>query len=234
MTSWRVKVTSFFLKELEISIHTFTRRELWKHKWNMTCITWTTKYYDDMTWFMTICHHVTYVTYVTWRQGMTSWAQSFISDFFYMSMWVNWSDDFTIVSHGIYVMKFITAIVVCVTSTRDLETEGHVMVYVIFVISACICPTALIFFLFRKVFRSRNSFQLLPIAWPSRVTLNLKVTAWTTWLWLSLLVFVLQRWFFRCFVRVLGHGIQSNYCQLRDLNAWPWILRLRHGLTKVT
>ena len=72
MTPWRVKVTSFFLKEMEISIHTFTRRELWKHEWNMTCITWTTKYYDDMTWFMTICHHVTYVTYVTCRQGMTS------------------------------------------------------------------------------------------------------------------------------------------------------------------
>ena len=179
MTSWRVKVTSFFWKELEISIHTFTRRELWKHEWNMTYITWTTKYYDDMTWFMTICHHVTYVTYVTWRRGMTSWAQSFISDFFDMSLWVNWSDDFTIVSHGIYVMKFITAIVVCVTSTRDLETEGHVMVYVTFVISACICPTALNFF---------------------------------------------------CFVRISGHEIHSNYCQLRDLNAWPWIWRSRHGL----
>ena len=37
------------------------------------------------------------------------------------------------------------------------------MVYVTFVISACICPTALNFFLFRKVSRSRNSFQLLPI-----------------------------------------------------------------------
>ena len=58
--------------------------------------------------------------------------------------------------------------------------------------------------------------------------------SWTTRLWLSLLVFVLQQWFFRCFVRFSGHGIHSNYCQLRDLNAWPWIWRLRHGLTKVT
>ena len=168
-----------FLKEMEISIHTFTRRELWKHKWNMTCITWTTKYYDDMTWFMTICHHVTYVTYVTWRQGMTSWATSFISDFFYKSLWVNWSDDFTIVSHGIYVMKFNTAIAVCVTSTRDLETE---------------------------------------------------VTSWSTWLSLSLLVFVLPHWIFFCFVMFSGHWIHSNYCQLCDLNAWPWIWRSRHGL----
>ena len=48
--------------------------------------------------------------------------------------------------------------------TRDLETEGHVMVYVTFVISACICPTAMIFLLFRKDFRSGNSFQLSPFA----------------------------------------------------------------------
>ena len=45
--------------------------------------------------------------------------------------------------------------------TRDLETEGHAMVYVTFVISACICPIAMNF-LFRKVFRSENSFQLSP------------------------------------------------------------------------
>ena len=60
--------------------------------------------------------------------------------------------------------------------TRDLETEGHVMVYVTFVISACICPTAMIFLLFRKDFRSGNSFQLSPFAWPSRLTLKLNVT----------------------------------------------------------
>ena len=106
-----------------------------------------------------------------------------------MSLWVSWSDEFTIVSHGIYVMKFITAIVVCVTSTRDLETEGHVMVCVTFVISACIRPTAMIFSLFRKVFRSRNSFQLLPIAWPQRVTLNLKVKSRTTWLFFYLCLY---------------------------------------------
>ena len=46
--------------------------------------------------------------------------------------------------------------------TRDLETEGHVMVYVTLVISACICPTAMIFLLFHKDFRSGNSFQLSP------------------------------------------------------------------------
>ena len=57
------------------------------------------------------------------------------------------------------------------TFTRDLETEGHVMVYVTFVIFACIRPTTLNFFLFRKFFKSRNSFQLLPFAKKSLVEL---------------------------------------------------------------
>ena len=60
---------------------------------------------------------------------------------------------------------------------RDLETEGHVMVYVTFVISACICPTVMIFLLFRKDFKSGNSFQLLPFAWPLCLTLKLNVTS---------------------------------------------------------
>ena len=52
------------------------------------------------------------------------------------------------------------------------------------------------FFLFRKVFRSRNSFQLLPFGLPSLVTLKLKVMSWSTWLLLSLILFVLPRWMF--------------------------------------
>ena len=88
-------------------------------------------------------------------------------------------------------------------------------------ISACIYSTAMIFMLFREVFRSRNSFQLLPFAWQSRVTLKLKVTSRSTWLLLFLLVFVLPRWLFFCFVRCLAQGIHSNCCQLRDLHAWP-------------
>ena len=64
------------------------------------------------------------------------------------------------------VTEFIPTIANCVTLTRDLESEGHVMDYVTLVISACIRPTAMISSLFRKVFRSRNSFQLLPIARP--------------------------------------------------------------------
>ena len=44
-----------------------------------------------------------------------------------------------------------------ITLKRDLETEGHVMIYVTYVIFACICPTAMNFLLLRKVFRSRNS-----------------------------------------------------------------------------
>ena len=91
-----------------------------------------------------------------------------------------------------------------------------------FFISACMYPTAMIFMLFREVFRSRNSLQLSQFAWPSRVTLKLKVTLRSTWLLLFLLVFVLSRWLFFCFVRFLVQGLHSNYCQLRDLHAWPW------------
>ena len=63
-----------------------------------------------------------------------------------------------------------------------------------------------------------------------RVTLKLKVTLWSTWLFLSLLVLVLPRWFLCCFVRFLGLGIHSNYRRLRDHHAWPWNWRLRQGL----
>ena len=136
--------------------------------------------------------------------------------------------------------------------------------------SSCSCARVMNFFLF---FRLKKSFQLLPFAWPSRVTLKLKVTLWSTWLLLSLLVCMLPRWILCCFMRFLGvriHSnyhrvrvtitrdleteghvtvyvtfvfsacicptemivfcfvrflvqlIHSNYCQLRDLHAWPW------------
>ena len=87
-----------------------------------------------------------------------------------------------------------------------------------------------IFFLFRKVFRSLNSFQLLPIAWLLLRDLETEGHVWSTWLLLSLLVLVLPRWIFFCFVRFLGPWIHSNYCQLRDFYAWPWNWRSCHGL----
>ena len=67
--------------------------------------------------------------------------------------------------------------------------------------------------LFRKDFRSGNSFQLSPFAWPSRLTLKLNVTSWSTWRMSFLSVFVLPQWLF-CFVRFLG--IPSNYCHSRE------------------
>ena len=85
---------------------------------------------------------------------------------------------------------------------------------------------------FRTIFRSGNTFLLSPIGWPShmhsRVTLKLKVTSWSTWPLLSLLVFDLSQWFFCCFVRILGQEIHSNYRRSRDLNAWPWNWMSRH------
>ena len=46
------------------------------------------------------------------------------------------------------------------------------IIYVFEVKAVCMYPTAMIFMLVREVFRSRNSFQLSPFAWPSRVTLT--------------------------------------------------------------
>ena len=40
-------------------------------------------------------------------------------------------------------MDFILIIPTCVTLTHEHETQGHVMVYVTCVISACMCSTAL-------------------------------------------------------------------------------------------
>ena len=82
------------------------------------------------------------------------------------------------VSWGFWVRKFILTIATRVTLTYDLETQGHVMVLVTFVISGHLyvfhrndfCPVS----------RSRNSNWLLPRAWPSCVTLKRKVPSWTT------------------------------------------------------
>ena len=66
--------------------------------------------------------------------------------FFYLCLYLSYRDDFYVVSGGFQVSEFIPTIAVCVTLTRDLETEGHVTVYVTFVISACISPTEMIVF----------------------------------------------------------------------------------------
>ena len=103
-------------------------------------------------------------------------------------------------------------------STRDLETEGQVMVYVTVVISACICPTAMIFLLFLKDFRSGNSFQLSPFVWPSRLTLKLNVTSWSTWHVISACICATAMIFL--FRKVFGSG---NSFQLLPL---AWLLRM--------
>ena len=115
--------------------------------------------------------------------------------------------------------------------------QGMTYEHKIWHLTSCICRCEwtgeMILLPFRKIFRSRNTFLLLPIGWPShmhsRVTLKLKVTSWYTWPLLSLLVFVLSQWFFGCFVRILGQEIHSNYRHLCDLHAWPWNWMSRHG-----
>ena len=107
------------------------------------------------------------------------------------------------------------------------------MVYVTYVISACICATAIIF-LFRKVFGSGNSFELLPLAWFLRMTLKLRVTSWSTWHLLFLGTCICPTAMIFCFVRFSGRGIHSDYCHLRDHHVWPWNVRSRHGLLALT
>ena len=50
------------------------------------------------------------------------------------------------------------------------------------------------------------------------------------WLLLYVAVSELERWFDLCFARYLGKEIHSDYRGLRNLHAWPWNWRSRHGL----
>ena len=57
VSKWR----HFFWERSKLASTHLYDRELWKTEYSMSNFTWTTKYYDDMTWLMTICHHMTYV-----------------------------------------------------------------------------------------------------------------------------------------------------------------------------
>ena len=48
-----------------------------------------------------------------------------------------------------------------VTFMDDLETQGHVMLYVTFTSFGCVCPRTMEFFLFLMFFGSGNPFQLV-------------------------------------------------------------------------
>ena len=113
---------------------------------------------------------------LTLKLNVTSWSTWHMS---FLPVFVppQW---FFFVSWGFWVREFILTIATRVTLTYDLETQGHVMVYVTFVISGHLYVSYRNDFLFCQVFRSRNSFWLLPLAWPSRVTLKRKVPSWST------------------------------------------------------
>ena len=103
------------------------------------------------------------------------------------------------VSNVLWVRESIPTSHKCVTPTDDLETQGHVMLYVTFTNFGCACAILMNFFLFLMFFGSGNPFQLVTNAWPPRMTLKLKVTWCYTWPLLTLAVFVLERWIFFCF-----------------------------------
>ena len=102
--------------------------------------------------------------------------------------------------------------------------QGMTYEHKIWHLTSCLCRCewtgAMILLPFRTIFRSRNTF-LLSIGWPShmhsRVTLKLKVTSWSTWPLLSLLVFDLSQWFFLLFRKDFRSG---NSFQLSPF-AWP-------------
>ena len=104
----------------------------------------------------------------------------------------------------------------CVTSTDDLETQGHVMLYVTFTNFGCACPKSKEFFLFLMFFGSGNPFQLVTNAWSLRMTLKLKVTWCCTWPLLTSAVLDQKRWIFFLFLMFFGSG---NPFQLVT-NAW--------------
>ena len=76
----------------------------------------------------------------------------------------------------------------------------HKVGYLTSPICRCKWTRAMILLMFSTIFRSRDTFWLSRFAWPPCLTLKLKVTTWSTWLLLSLLVFVLPRWLICCFV----------------------------------
>ena len=125
------------------------------------------------------------------------------------------------------VMNFFCFLVIptianCVTFTREFETECHVMVYVTFL-------SLLVFFLPRWFLCCFVWFLGLGIH--SNYRRSHDHHAWS-WNWRSrhglrdFCYFCLYLSYrddcFFCFVRILVQGIHSNYCQLRDLHAWPW------------
>jgi len=78
---------------------------------------------------------------------------------------------------------------ICITLTDDLEIQGNVILHVTLPISATTLAAATNLFLFLIFYVSGNSFQFLPNAWPSRMTLKSKFTWLATWSYLTQLYY---------------------------------------------
>ena len=159
-----------FWEKMKLASTHLNARELWKTEQNLNYFTWTTKYHDDMTWLMTICHHMTYVTWHT--SYVKAWLMSIKFDI--------WLLVYVAVSKLERWFYFRFA--------QYLGREIHFYYRRLGDLHACIhawpwnwrsrhglrdlCYLCLYlsyrddFFLFRKDFRSGNSFQLSPFAWP--------------------------------------------------------------------
>ena len=116
----------------------------------------------------------------------------------------------------------------------DLETDGHVIVYVTYIISACICLTAVIFFAIERILghgiHSNYCHLRDSHVWPwnSRTRHGLPDVCYF-WLYVSY-----RDDFFCIFFKFSGQGIHYNYCHSRDHHVWPWNARSGHGLRDLT
>ena len=69
-----------------------------------------------------------------------------LRDLCYLCLYLSYHEGFLLFRKDFRSGNFIPTIAVCVASMLDLETEWHVLVYVTYVIYACICATARICF----------------------------------------------------------------------------------------
>ena len=140
MTSWRVKVTSLFEKNGNYHLHIYT---IWNYgKRNKTRVSSLEQRSSVITW-RDSWQYV--LTWHTWH-GVEAWLPKHeVGDLTFSVCRCKWT--------GAMILLLFRTVIrsrdAFYLRLRDLhawrETEGHVMVYVTYVFSVCICPTAMTF-----------------------------------------------------------------------------------------
>ena len=112
------------------------------------------------------------------------------------------------VSNVFWVRESIPTSHKCVTFTDNLETQGHVMLYVTFTKFGCACPKTMDFFV-SNVFWVRKFISTSHTCVTFTVYLENQGHVMFTWPLLTLAVLVQKRSIF-CFWCFLGQGIHFN------------------------